>query len=337
VSRPDLIDRLRAARPLAPQEVRELVRQIAAQAEPPKPRRQRRLNWKPALALAVLVAVAVGAAVVLRPTHKGTPRAGEYLPTNPTPQTTTSSAPPVFASGSAASTARKAGHGAAAIPVPSPNRVQRITTSLELRVASSGDVSNGAKRAVAITHALGGYPSSLNVSAAGRTGYADLTLRIPKQRLQTAVTRLSALGTVIGENVRIHDLQNQVDATARKIARLEARVKAWQEQFQTDVTQKHIAALTDQIGKLRRGRTATIHSAGYASLSLQLTTRPAPAPAAKPGHGPLHNLGVAFRWLGIGALYAVALAAPFVLIGGLVWLVARAVRRHRENELLSSS
>ena len=345
MSRPDLIDQLRTARPLAPEEVRELVRQIVVQSEPQKPRRQwrpnRKLNWKPVLALVVLVGLAFAAASLIRPISpffgRGALGPREFAP-NPTPQTTTSSSPPVLAaSGSAASTAQKAEHAASAVPTPSLNRVQQITTSLELRVANSGDISDGAKRAVAITHALGGYPSSLNVSAAGRTGYADLTLRIPKQQLQSAVTRLSALGTVIGENITIHDLQNQVDATARKIARLEARLKAWQEQFQTDATQAHIAALTDQIGKLRRSRAATIHSASYATLSLQLTTRPAPAPVAKPGHGPLHNLGVAFRWLGIGALYAVALAAPFVLLAGLVWLVARAVRRHRENMLLSSS
>ena len=67
-----------------------------------------------------------------------------------------------------------------------------------------------------------------------------------------------------------------------------------------------------------------------------MTTKPAPAPVHK-GDGPLHNLGVAFRWIGIVAVYVVALAAPFVLLGLLVWLVVRAVRRHRENELLSST
>ncbi len=67
-----------------------------------------------------------------------------------------------------------------------------------------------------------------------------------------------------------------------------------------------------------------------------MTTRPAPAPVHK-GHGPLHNLGVAFRWIGIVAVYVVALAAPFVLLGVLVWLVVRAVRRRRENDLLGST
>jgi Domain of unknown function (DUF4349) len=341
VSRPDLLDQLRSARPLVPGELRELVRQIADEAEPKKPRRQWRLDWRPVLAAGVLVAAAIAAALVLRPgsTHGGDAGARGALLTLSPPAHTPSKSPPVSAAaGSAFPAAQKTAQAAAAaVPSPSPNRVQRITTSLELRVASTGEVSSGAQQAVQITHALGGYPSSLDVNAAGRTGYADLVLRIPKQRLQAAVSRLSALGTVVGENVTIHDLQNQVDATARKIARLEARLKAWQEQFQTAATQKQIAELTDEIGKLSRGRVATIHSASYATLSLQLTTRPAPAPAKKPGHGPLHNLGVAFRWLGIGALYAVALAAPFVLLGVLVWLVARAVRRHRENQLLGSS
>jgi hypothetical protein len=67
-----------------------------------------------------------------------------------------------------------------------------------------------------------------------------------------------------------------------------------------------------------------------------MTTKPAPAPVHKHS-APLRNLGVWFRWIGIGAVYFLALAAPFVLIGLLVWLVLRAVRRHRENELLSST
>ena len=341
MSRPDLLDQLRAARPPAPEEVRELVRRIAVEAGPEKRHRWPRVTLRRALLVAVPVAVvASGAAIVLlagRPTASPSAVQGRspLLPTQPVPVTATTAAnPPAFSVSSGSGTATQK---QLAEPAPSPNRVQRVTTTLELRVPSTGDVSSGAQRAVRITNALGGYPSSLNVNAAGRTGYADLVLRIPKQHLQSAVTRLSALGTVIGENVTIHDLQNQVDATARKIARLEARLKAWQDQVQTDETQKHIAELTDEIGKLRRGRAATIHAASYATVSLQLTTRPAAAPVPKAGHGPLHNLGVAFRWLGIGALYAVALAAPFILLGGLVWLVARAVRRHRENQLLGSS
>ena len=55
------------------------------------------------------------------------------------------------------------------------------------------------------------------------------------------------------------------------------------------------------------------------------------------GPGPLHGLGVAFHWIWIGAVYALALGGPLLLLLGLAWLAARAVRRHRENALLGES
>ncbi len=169
---------------------------------------------------------------------------------------------------------------------------------------STEAVSDGTKQAVAIARALGGYPSSLNVNAAGRAGYAGIVLRIPKQNVQRAVARLSALGTIIGENVSIQDIQAQVDASARKLARLRARLAAWQEQPQTTETQAHIAALTDQIGKLGRGRAATIRTASYATVAVQLHDPAgpggrAPRPTARCTGSPSRSAG-----LGIGAVYA---------------------------------
>jgi len=324
--RDELLTQLRESRPLAPAELRDHVRRIAeSTAAPPR----HGIRWRRALLVAVPVAAAVAGAAILFPGGKSKPVA----------------VPPELAYRPPASRSAKAFHGSAAsaapaaqaaLPAPAPNRVQRITTTLELRLPNTQAVSDATKQAVAITHALGGYPKSLNVDAQGRTGYATLVLRIPKQNVQRAVSRLSELGTIVGENVQIQDIQAQVDATARKIARLEARLTYWQSQPASTEVEQHVAALTAQIAKLRRSRASTIHAASYATVSVQMTTRPAPAPVHK-GRGPLHDLGVAFRWLGIGAVYVLALAAPFVLVGALVWLVLRAVRRRRENELLSST
>ncbi|HEX4521193.1 MAG TPA: DUF4349 domain-containing protein [Gaiellaceae bacterium] len=338
MSQLDLIAQLREARPVAPAELREHVRAIAAEAAA-APRR--RVTWRRALVVAVPLAAAVAGAAILLP--GGSRNAAPPLTLSPPPVVHR----PAFV---AASPAQKAavpatlntvgtatGADQASVPGPSPNRVQRIKTALELRVPDSQAVSDGTKKAVAIAHALGGYPSSLNVQAATRTGYADLTLRIPKQNVQRAVTRLSALGTIVGENVAIKDITVQVDATARKIARLETRLTYWQEQPASDEAAGHVAALTSQIAKLKRGRASTIHAASYATVNLELTTRPAPAPAAATGPGPLHGLGVAFHWLWIGAVYALALGGPLLLLFGLAWLAARAVRRHRENQLLGES
>jgi len=330
--RDELLTRLRESRPVAPVELREHVRRIAEAAAPA---RQRRLTWRRGLVLALPVAAAVTGAAIFFPGGRS-----ESLPAPPPELATQAPSAPSNAfdkvGALAPTTTGSAVSGKATVPAPAPNRVQRIATSLELRLPNTQAVSDATKQAVAITRSLGGYPQALNVDAEGRTGYASLTLRIPKANLQRAISRLSDLGTIVGESVRIQDIQALVDATARKIARLEGRLSYWQSQPSSTEAEQHVAALTAQIAKLRRGRASTIHAASYATVSLQMTTRPAPA-AAPSGHGPLHNLGVAFRWIGIVAVYVLALAAPFVLLGVLLWLLLRTVRRHRENELLGSS
>jgi len=110
---------------------------------------------------------------------------------------------------------------------------------------------------------------------------------------------------------------------------------AWRALPQTEDTIKHIDALTTQIERLKRGRAATVRTASLATIHLQLTSRQAPAPLHH-GHGPLHRLGVIFRWAGIAAVYVLALGAPLVALAGLGWLAARSVRRRREDRLLGS-
>jgi hypothetical protein len=321
VSQPDLLTQLRAARPVAPAEVREHVRRIAAAADPG---RRPRFTWRRALVVAVPVAAALAGAALLAP------RGSHHAAVEPQPyQAVTSGG---VARVKAAAPSQSA--AAAAIPRPSPNRVQRIGASLQLRVPNTQAVSDVTKQAVAIARSLGGYPSRLTVDAEGRSGYANIVLRIPKQHVQQAVTRLSALGTIVGENVTIQDLQAQVDASARKLKRLQSRLAYWQAQPQTEQAQKQVASFTAAITKLRRSRAATIRTASFATLALQLTTRPAP-PVVHQGHGPLHGLGTALRWLGIGAVYVLALGGPVVLLLVLCWLAARAVRRRREDALLS--
>jgi hypothetical protein len=324
---------LREARPLAPAELREHVRRIAAEAAPAP---SRRITWRRALVIAVPVAAAVAGAVILLP--GGSKQASQSPPPDLPYSSTQAHAPtraiPAGTAKSAAGAGAVSTATDSAIPNPNPNRVQRITASLQLRVKNTQAVSDGTRQAVAIARSLGGYPATLNVDAAGRTGYASIVLRIPKERMQQAVARLSALGTIVGENVSIQDLQVQVDTTARKIQRLQQRLAYWQAQPQTEEAQKQVASFTREIAKLKRGQASTIRAASFAKLSLQLTTRQAPAPVSQ-GRGPLHGLGVAFRWIGIGAVYALALGAPLLILLGLAWLAARAVRRHRENELLS--
>lgn len=349
MSQPDLLTQLRESRPMAPAELREHVRRIAERAEPETA--HRRFDWRRILVVAVPVAAAAaGAAILITGGDRHTATLLPPAATYPGPASAQApfsgkakSTPDTLAVGAAgsANTSSVAGGAAApversALPKPSSTRVQRITAALELRVRDAQAVSDATKQAAQIARSLGGFSSRLDVQTSGTGGYADIVLRIPKANVQKAVARLSALGTITGENVSIQDLQTQVDATTRKIEQLQAKLTAWQEQPQTTETERHIASLTTALAKLRHGRNATVRAASLATVSLQLSTRPAPTPAHH-GRSPLHGLGVAFHWAWIGAVYALALGAPALLLLGIVWLAARAVRRRREEALLSRS
>src|SRR5262249_2400186 len=141
-------------------------------------------------------------------------------------------------------------HAYRALPAPTLARPQRYSAAIELRLRDAAAVSAASKRATAIVAALGGFPSSLNVSAGGKTGYASLVFRVPRARVQAAVARLSTLGTIVGENVRIQDLGGRVSTTNRRIARLQNRRAALKAvDPQTSETQRQIAAVTAQIQK----------------------------------------------------------------------------------------
>ena len=78
-----------------------------------------------------------------------------------------------------------------------------------------------------------------------------------------------------------------------------------------------------------------MRTAHYATVSLSLSTPPIAAKTHQ--HGPLHALGKIFRALGIGAIYALAIGTPFMLIGLGGFFGVRRLRRRREDALLSQT
>ncbi len=201
MSQRDLVAELRAARIEAPAELRDRVRLIAAADTSSAERR--RITWRRALVVALPVAAAVAATIVLtRPDHtrtvvpvdQGFAHGSTVAPS--TPAATPELAP---------STAK------AIAPNPSTTRVQRYGAYLALRVPTPDGVSNGVKQALAITKSLGGYAGSVHAVTSGSSGSADLTLKIPRTKVQQAIARLSALGTITAEQVNVQDLQAGVN------------------------------------------------------------------------------------------------------------------------------
>jgi hypothetical protein len=325
MSQPDLLDRLRDARPTAPAELRERVRLIAAQA-PAAP--QRRITWRRSLLVLVPVAAAIAATVLLLPS--GTKQATVV----PEPFAVTHSeaagaaAVPQNLTAGVAATAK-----AAALPTPTGSRLQRYSASLALQLPTPAAVSAASRRAVAIATSLSGYQQSVSLNAGGKTGYASIVLRIPRGNVREAISRLSALGRVTSENVSIQDLQTQVNAGDRQIASLQRQLAVLRAQTPTTQIEHRIAVLTARIQALQRTRAAALRTAHYSTVSLTLTT---PPPATPKIHktGPLHGLGIAFHWVWIGAVYALALGTPLLALLTAIWFGARSIRRRREEELL---
>jgi hypothetical protein len=330
MSQRDLVAELRATRLTAPVEVRERVRLIAAGDTST---RRPRFTWRRALVVALPVAAAVAATVVFtRPSHQA---AGPVVPTAIRSAVAHGSAPVPDA---AAKLAPSTGAGSAtAIPVaPSRTRAQRYGASLTLRVATPDGVSTGVKRALRITAALGGHPTSVHASSKGRTAHADLVLKIPRVNVQRAVTQLSQLGAITGEQVDVQDLQAGLDSTGRTIARLEKQLTGLLAQPQTPAVTRQVDALTARVVQLQRARVSTIRSARFATVRLHLGTPPTvKAVAQHEHHGPFAWLLRSLVWLGIGTVYALVLGIPLALVGLLVWLIVRTVRRRREDALLS--
>lgn len=318
MSQRDLVAELRAAHVGAPPEVRERIRLIAAGAPAPP----RRITWRRALVVAVPLAAAIAATIVVtRPTPTHDRAALDVVRNQPA-----TIAPNVGATAQARS--------AKAFAVPSPrNRVQKYDAWLSLRVAHSRDVSDGVKRALRITTSLGGFSQSVHAETHGSRATADLRLRVPRSHIQEAMAKLAQLGTITDENVSTVDQTALLNTTDREIARLQKQLAVLRAQPQSSVNDRRIATLVARIERLQRGEAATRRDAHFATVNLHLET-PLATMVQKHGHGPLHGVGVALKWLGIGAVYALAIGAPVAVLLALVWLGVRIVRRRRENALL---
>jgi hypothetical protein len=334
MSQRDLAAELRAARITAPSELRERVRLIAAADTTPT----RRFTWRRALVVALPVAAAIAASIVFTRPNNNQERATQTVQLAQGAGAVRSAVPNA-AHKLGAPSAKTDSHGGfvTGLGVPStPNRVQVYDAYLALRLASATAVSDGVKSALRIASSLGGYPASVHATSEAKVASADLVLKIPRAHVQEAIARLSALGTITGENVDIQDKTAALNATDRKIARLQKQLKELRAQTPSATTSKRIAALESQIARLQRASAATKRSAHYATVQLHLTSAKAIVPH-KQGHGPLHGVVVALTWLGIGAVYALAIGTPLAVLALLLWLAARVVRRRREDALLSRS
>jgi hypothetical protein len=315
---------LRDTAPHAPERLRDRVRALPAA----QPRRSFRL--RPALAAAVVIAVAVGvgAAVIggldSSPKRQNGALAGEF------PKLPDSRAGAVQdrrrAPGAIGAPSAPGAIGAPSLTAKS--RLQRQDVAMSLRVK---DLSGSTQSAVRTTRRLGGYVAGADYSTQANTGYSQLALRIPVQNLQTAIARFTALGTILSQHISVADLQGGLDSLDARIARKQKRLETL-----------HGAQLRREqraLERLLRARQALIREGAYARVSLELTTKKPAAQHVEPGRFGRFwdNSGNILGKEAIAVLYALVVAGPFLLLAALLLVAERSRRRRADHRLLEET
>jgi hypothetical protein len=339
---------LRAARPVASEELRERVRSLA----PPVRRRRPELNLRrfvpaaglAAAAAALTVAVAIGVVHGSSSQHLNATKGSQQ-----SVQRGSSAALPSFPQrlSSKGLTPWKTATLDAAKPyslAPTPGRLQRYDAVLRVRVASQAELSKQTRDAIEFARKAGGYLVWSAYSAPGKAGNSELVLRIPIEHVQAAIARFSAYGALVKQQIVLKDLQQKVDGLTatiqslrKQIVKIEAQLAGTlspetryelEQRLQADKTR--VAALTSQRG-------ATVRRAQLASVALALVV--GPKPAAAPA-GRFHRTiddaaSVLVRELEF-LVYALLVAGPLLLLGGAGILTSRALRRRSDRRLLEN-
>jgi Domain of unknown function (DUF4349) len=339
-----LASELRAAKPSVSPRLRQRVEVLArVEAEEPKQRFRPRIMWgrsaKRLLVVCAVVAIAVplvGAGVQgLHDNLNSQPTPRAVVGKNPAPQVTTGRA------GEKDLATPSLQQRLKAAPSTTANRLQQYDATLRLRVKDVDALSSATQRAMRVTRGVGGYVAAVQYSTkAGRRGGANLVLRVPTATVSTALERLSALGTILGQHVAILDVQRRADRQTKEIARLAADVtelqdllaatalpRANQAQLQHRLTVERRA-----LAALRAQQTALLKRAHLAKINLRLTTTA--EGAAGRFSKTLDDAGsVLVKELQV-LLYALIVVGPLLALGGIAIAVGRAQRRRSDRRLL---
>lgn len=359
-----LVSELRAAPPVAPERLRQRVLELAPGSRRPLSRR-RRLVF---VVVPVAVALAVGAALVHGAVSSGSNHhaalqadkliGGSNFTRHAAPKTTAKEFGPgtitTQAAGKLAAAPNKpyalqnsGAHRSVAIPT---HRLVHATASLQVQVKNRAELSAKTNKATQIVSSLGGYAQSVHYESSHQGyGSALLALRVPIEKAQLAIGRLANLGTLLSQTVSTKDLQQRLTHENSGIGSLRRAVAVYVQALDSGTLsasqrveiQIKLANARHALKQLRRARTGTLQSGATAAVSLLLTTRNHAIVVTHHRSGRFDRLlGSAASFLGLEAiivLYALIIAGPVLLVGGLAWWLVRERRRREETRLLASA
>ena len=301
---------LREAAPPAPERLRGLVHSLS------DTRPRFALRIRPALSAAIAVTLAVGVGAAILSGVRGTTGQGNVASYAGSGSTRT----PERGAGQAfkPSADDKATWKSLAPVLTAKSRLQRQDVSMSLRAK---DLSAATQSAVRTTRRLGGFVAGADYSTDTNAGNSRLTLRIPVPNLQKAIASFTQLGTILSQHISVADLQTGVDRLDKRIATARR------------------AGDGRKAARLLRSRAALVREGTYARVSLQLTTAKPAAKHMVPSRFDRFrdNAGDILGRELIAVLYALVIVGPFILIAAIAILGERARRRRADHRLLEET
>jgi hypothetical protein len=301
-----LVNELRAARPVAPDDLRQRVAAIAAR--PPAPSRKLRVTWVLAPAAAALAAGAVAVGVLSSGDEQPQQQAAAPLVERATKDS--------------AASGRETRTGP---PVAPAKRAQRYSAEITLRVRDLSDITQDALRQ---TRALGGYVRTVDYGEGSGEGTARLVVRVSIGRVQTAILRFSELGTILDQHVSVRDVQPGLDRRFARIAELRRVLPT--------LSGGDLAAAQTELEALQIAQARDRRQASFATVSLELTTAEKNVVPTPPGRieRAFERAADVLAAEGVAVVYAAVVAAPFVLLGLVIVISVRAARNRSDKRLL---
>jgi hypothetical protein len=316
-----LAEELRAARPAAPEALRQRVLSLAP---PPPPRFELNLRRRAPVAVLAGLAAALGTAAVLGIVHgssspvpsKGAARAPQRVPhssqvqskvENPTATSLYKDVAP-FA--------------------PSKVRLQRYDAFLRVRVHDQDELSQHTQDALRLARKLGGYVVWARYAVPTDRGDSELLFRIPVENVQAAIAGFTGYGTLVRQRIVLKDLQQRVDSLTARIARLRREIA------RTEPGSALRGRLRQRLAALTAQRSSAVKGAQLATVALTMVVGSQPAAA----HGRLQRtiddaVSVLARELEL-LLYAALVAGPLLLLGAAGIVGGRSLRRRSDRRLL---
>ncbi len=352
---PDLIQELQASRPAAPADLRARVREIAAQeAAAPAPLASRFRLRMPArryalvaLPAAATLALALTTAGILGVARSDAPTSEVFREELATANQATPGARVCCAArrrsvrrrdGAATTTTKSA-------IAPDAQRAQQVSATLTVEVDDSNGVSSASQKALDLTRRLGGHVLSASV-VTGEGANATIAVRVPVDRVQEAVVGLSALGTIVSQQVSIQDLQSTLDQLERRERSVRAQIALIVARLESDTLdaetrarlQSRLQNLRAELRSLRRSIGGTRAEARMATIQFAVVTpefQGGVAPTSRVDRTLDEALNV-LAWEGVIALAIAIVIAPFALVVFAAWLGRKLYRRREEERLLAT-